>query len=103
VSTHAGRVIVVGGGAHSAVYPRLLADLLQRPVEVAASAEYVARGACVQAAAAHAKREVAAVAREWAPNDGHTVDPDPTVDAERVRAQYGDLLRRTHPEPGDRT
>ena len=103
VATHAGRVVVVGGGAHSAVYPRLLADLLQRPVEVAATAEYVARGACVQATATHTGRDVAAVARAWAPNDGHAVDPDPTVDAARVRTEYRDLLRRTHPESGDPT
>jgi xylulokinase len=102
VPTSAGRVIVGGGGAHSAVYPQLLADLLQRPVEIAATAEYVARGACVQAAAVIAGHDVATVAREWAPDDGQTVDPDPTVDGARVRAQYRDLLRRTHPESGDR-
>ncbi len=51
VPTNRGRLVVVGGGAHSSVYPQLLADLLQRSVEVAATAEYVARGACIQAAA----------------------------------------------------
>jgi xylulokinase len=103
VPTNRGRVLVVGGGAHSSVYPQLLADLMQRPVDVAATAEYVARGACVQAAAVLTGNDVATVAREWAPNDGRTLDPDPTVDAARVRAQYRDLLRRTHPESGDRT
>ena len=103
VTTDAGRVVVVGGGARSAVYPQLLADLMQRPVDVAAAAEYVARGACVQATATLSGEDVATVAREWAPSDGRTVDPDPTVDAARVRVQYRDLLRRTHPESGDRT
>jgi xylulokinase len=103
VTTDGGRLYVVGGGAHSSVYPQLLADLLQRPVEVAATAEYVARGACVQAAAVLTGNDVATVAREWAPSDGRTVEPDPTVDAQRVRAQYLDLLQRTHPESGDRT
>ena len=103
VATNAGRVVVVGGGAHSAVYPRLLADLLQRPLEIAATAEYVARGACVQAAAAFTGKDVATVACAWAPSDGRTVDPDPPVDAARVRTQYRDLLRRTHPESGDPT
>jgi xylulokinase len=102
VATGAGRVMVVGGGAHSAVYPQLLADLLQRPVDIAATAEYVARGACVQAAATLTGRDVASVAREWVPGDGRTIDPDPTVDAAGVRAQYRDLFRRTHPESGDR-
>ncbi|HLM17940.1 MAG TPA: xylulokinase, partial [Acidimicrobiia bacterium] len=77
VVTHHGRVVVVGGGARSAVYPQLLADLMQRPVEVAATAEYVARGACVQAAATLACRDVATVALEWAPRGGRTVEPDP--------------------------
>ena len=103
VPTDRGRVLVVGGGAHSSVYPQLLADLLQRPVEVAATAEYVARGACVQAAAVLTGNDVATVAREWAPSDGRTVEPDPTVDAARVRGQYRHLLQRTHPESGDRT
>ncbi len=103
VPTDRGRVLVVGGGAHSSVYPQLLADLLQRPVEVAATAEYVARGACVQAAAVLTGNDVATVARKWARGDGRTVDPDRTVDAARVRAQYRDLLQRTHPGSGDRT
>ena len=101
VATNGGRIMLVGGGAHSAVYPQLFADLLQRPVEVAATAEYVARGACVQAAAALTGHDVATVAREWAPSDGRTVEPDPTVDAALVRGQYRHLLQRTHPESGD--
>jgi xylulokinase len=103
VPTDRGRVVVVGGGAHSAVYPQLFADLLQRPVEVAATAEYVARGACVQAAAALTGRDVATVGRDWAPSDERTVDPDLAIDAARVRAQYRDLLQRTHPDSGDPT
>src|SRR5262249_18625002 len=52
VGTEGGRVPVVGGGARSRVFPRLLADLLQRPIMVPTPGEYVARGACAQAAAA---------------------------------------------------
>ncbi len=103
VPTDRGRVVITGGGAHSSAYPQFLADLLQRPVEVAASAEYVARGACVQAAAVLTGNDVATVAREWAPSDVRTVEPDPSVDAALVRGQYRDLLQRTHPESGDRT
>ena len=95
-------VHVIGGGARSVVYPQLIANLLQRQVVVPAPAEYVARGACVQAAAALAGREVADVAREWAPPDGQLLDPDPAVDATAVRAAYRELLERTHPDPGDR-
>jgi len=103
VTTDGGGVHVVGGGARSPAYPQVLADLLQRQVVVPAPAEYVARGACVQAAAAVSGREVADVAREWAPPDGQLLDPDPTVDAAAVRAAYRDLSLHTHPEPGDRT
>jgi xylulokinase len=103
VATSGGRVTVVGGGARSEVFPQLLANLLQRPVDAAATAEYVARGACVQAAAVLAGNDVATIAREWAPSDGRTVEPDPTVDAAVVRRQYRHLLQRTHPESGDRT
>jgi xylulokinase len=103
VATSRGRVVITGGGAHSSVYPQLLADLLQRRIDVAATAEYVARGACVQAAAVLTGNDVATVAREWAPSDGRTVEPDPTVDAALVRGQYRDLFQRTHPESGDRT
>src|SRR5262249_23729527 len=102
VATDEGRVHVVGGGARSAIFPQLLADLLQRVVVVPAPGEYVARGACVQAASVLTGRAVGAIARDWAPTDERLVEPDPSVDAAAVRAAYEDLRRRMHPEPGDR-
>ena len=101
VSTDRGRLTLVGGGARSAVYPRVLADLAQRPVEVPHPGEYVARGACVQAAAVLTDRDVATVSAEWAPKDSTTVAPRPDVDAETVRAAYAAFRRRSHPEAGD--
>jgi xylulokinase len=101
VPTDHGRIVVVGGGARSAVYPQVIADLLQRPVDVPPPAEYVARGACVQAAAASTGRSAAVVSREWAPADSRTVEPDPSIDASAVRAAYAALRRRTHPDAGD--
>jgi xylulokinase len=101
VPTDDGRVLVVGGGARSAVYPRLIADLLQRPVEVPPPAEYVARGACVQAVAAATGRDVAVVSAEWAPADALVVEPDASVDAAAVRGAYAHVRQRTHPHPGD--
>ena len=104
VATNAGRVVVVGGGAHSAVYPRLLADLLQRPPRDRGDRR-VRRARRVRASRRRlhrqGRRDRGACA--WAPSDGRTVDPDPAVDAARVRTQYRDLLRRTHPESGDPT
>ncbi len=74
------------------VYPQLIADLLQRPVVVPAPAEYVARGACVQAAAALTGRDVAAVSREWAPPDGQLRRSRSRRRRAAVRAAYRDLL-----------
>jgi xylulokinase len=100
VPTDEGRIVVVGGGARSAVYPQLIADLLGRSVEVPPPAEYVARGACIQAVAAHAGRDVAAVAYEWAPADTRLVEPNPSVDAAAVRDAYRAVRLQAHPESG---
>jgi xylulokinase len=100
VSTDRGRLYVVGGGARSPLYPQLIADLAQRPVEVPAAAEYVARGACVQAAAALTGGDVAAVSRAWAP-DCSVIEPDTDVDAAAVRGAYAALRLHTHPETGE--
>ena len=54
-------------------------------------AEYVARGACVQAAAVLTGRAVADVAREWAPVRPRSSNPNVRVDAASVRAAYAEL------------
>jgi xylulokinase len=100
VPTDRGRLLVVGGGARSRVYPQLAADLAQRAVAVPEAAEYVARGACIQAAAALAERDVADVARAWAP-DTSFIEPDLDVDAASVRSAYAELRFRIHPESGE--
>jgi xylulokinase len=94
VPTDAGRVFLVGGGARSAAYQRMVADLLQRPVHVPAPAEYVARGAAVQAAAVLLGRDVAEMAVEWSPSGTTIVEPDGTVDARAVRDAYAAATRR---------
>jgi xylulokinase len=100
VPTDRGRLLVVGGGARSRVYPQLVADLAQRAVAVPDAAEYVARGACIQAAAALAERDVADVGRAWAP-DTSVIEPDLDVDAASARSAYAELRVRTHPESGE--
>ncbi len=92
VGTGSGRVFLVGGGARSAVYPQLFADLLQRPVLVPEPAEYVARGAAVQAAAVLTGRDVGDVAREWSPADASVVEPDAAVDPGAVRSAYREAV-----------
>jgi xylulokinase len=99
VPTKRGRLFVVGGGARSPIYPQLVADLAQRPVEVPVAAEYVARGACVQAAAAFTGRDVAQVASDWAP-DSAVIQANAEVDAAAVRGAYAEVRHRTHPETG---
>ena len=83
-----GRLSLVGGGAKSPAYRRILADLAQRPVTVPHGDELVATGACVQAAAMLQRRAPEAIARAWRLGEGAVVEPDPRVDAAAVRAAY---------------
>jgi xylulokinase len=83
-----GRVFLAGGGAQSAAYRSVLADLIGRPVIVAAEPEPVALGACVQAAAVLHQRAADDVAAAWDVGIGQVVDPTAGVDAAAIRAQY---------------
>jgi len=83
-----GRLLLVGGGAKSAAYRRIVADLSQRPIHVPRGDELVATGACVQAAAVLYGRAPEDVAGAWGLGEGTVVDPDPTVDAGTIRAAY---------------
>lgn len=82
-----GRMVLVGGGARSHAYQRVLADLAGRAVEVPRG-EQVAAGACVQAAAVLQQRPPEEVASEWGLDAARAVEPDLQVDAEAVRARY---------------
>jgi xylulokinase len=84
-----GRLFLVGGGAHSAAYRQILADLAQRPIVVTAEDELVALGACVQAAARVSGAPIADLQDAWALGMGTTFAP--ALDADRaaeVRAAY---------------
>jgi len=83
-----GRLLLVGGGARSAAYRRIVADLSQRQVNVPREDEPVATGACVQAAAVLHGRSFEQVAAAWNLGQTHSVDPDSRVDAHAVRAAY---------------
>ena len=84
-----GRLLLTGGGARSAAYQQVLADLAGREITVPEVEEAVATGACVQAAAVLLQREPADVAGEWSLRGGVMVEPGPgaTASAE-VRAGY---------------
>ena len=87
-----GRLVVVGGGARSAAYRAVLADLAGREVVVPRADEHVAAGACVQAAAVLTGTEPAEIAESWGLRAGDVVEPGPgSTDAEQVRASYASL------------
>ena len=83
-----GRVLLVGGGAHSRAYRQVVADLTGRPVTAVVAEELVARGAAVQAAAVLGPRSIAEVAASWDLGDTVTAEPDPAVDGEAIRQEY---------------
>lgn len=82
-----GPIALVGSGARSGAYRQLLADLAGRPVTVQRGDAHVARGACVQAAAALGGTDPAEVAEAWGLGDGLVIEPR-SIDADAVRAAY---------------
>ena len=94
-----GRLLLVGGGAHSRAYRQMLADLSGRPVIVPRGDQQVATGACVQAAAAATGHEPADIADRWNLGEGELVEPGPGArSAADVRAAYAALRDSTAPD-----
>jgi len=91
VDTDGGALVLVGGGARSAAYRRVLADLSGRTVVVAAGDEVVATGAAVQAAAVLTGRSLTEVQAAWGLGAGAPIEPDGSVDAAAVREAYAAL------------
>lgn len=87
-----GRTFLVGGGARSLAYQRVVADLTGRAVCVPAHEELVAAGAAVQAAAIVAGLDFATVADMWELGRGSLVEPDERVDRDAITASYKDAL-----------
>jgi xylulokinase len=85
-----GNIVLVGGGARSFAYQRVLADLSGRPVVVPDEPEHVAAGACIQAAAVLRARDITEVARAWDLARGAVVEPSVDVDRAAVRAAYAE-------------
>ena len=88
-----GSLRLIGGGARSAAYRQITADLWEAPITVHADAEPVATGACVQAAAVHSRRAPREVAGSWQLDAGAQVEPNPGVDGARLRAAYRNAAR----------
>jgi len=83
-----GRLIVTGGGARSAAYQQLLADLSGRPVYTSDLVESAAAGAAIQAAAVFHGKRVADIAAAWAPPLALVAEPRPGQGAEELRSRY---------------
>ncbi len=83
-----GQLLLVGGGAKSLAYRRIVADLARRRTTVPSGGEHVATGACVQAAAILHGRPFEAIAAAWRLGSGEAIEPDERVDAASVRAAY---------------
>ncbi len=83
-----GKLHLVGGGAKSAAYRRVVADLAARPVYVPRVEELVARGACVQAAAVLHQKSLEEVAEAWKVRDADVVPAGSAANAQAVRDAY---------------
>jgi len=89
-------VRLVGGGARSAAYRQVVAELCDLPAMLADAGEAVATGACVQAAAVALGITHAEVTERWGLGVG-TPLPMATGDPAGVRARYAELRSSTHP------
>lgn len=88
-------IVLMGGGAQSQAFQRVLADVARRPVLVPGG-EPVATGACVQAAAALHQTPPEEVAKTWELGKGHVIETDYDVDARAVRGAYAEVRDRDY-------
>lgn len=96
-----GPIRLVGGGAASAAYRRILADLSGRAVRVAEEeGSSVALGACIQAAAVLEGTTPEAVRAAWPAPGAEVVEPDPAVDRDALRAAYAARREEGVANPG---
>ncbi len=91
-------IVLLGGGARSHAFQRVLADLSRSPVTVPRG-EAVATGACVQAASVLHQTPTQEVASAWELGAGHAVEPSADVDARAIRAAYAEIRDRDYIAP----
>jgi xylulokinase len=75
------RVLLTGGGASSALWPRIRADVTGRPHAIAARTDTCAIGGAMLAAVASGAQPDLATAAKLAPPPAAVVDPDPAARA----------------------
>ena len=89
-----GRLFLLGGGSRSSAFRTVVATLSGRQVVVPAADEFVAAGACLQAAVTSADSaggqplDAGDLAAHWGLPEGITVDPSPGVDHLAIREAY---------------
>jgi xylulokinase len=83
-----GRLAVTGGGARSAAYRQLLADLTGRPVHLVDEPETAAAGAAIQAAAVTTGADVNDLAAHWAPTWHVAAEPRPNTHPDELMVRY---------------
>ena len=91
-----GRLLLIGGGARSAAFQRVVADLAQRTVTVPSADEHVAVGAALQAAVVWSVAQgadtgdeaLARLRRAWGLGGGTSIEPNLSVDAGSIREAY---------------
>ncbi len=93
-----GRLMLIGGGARSAAYRQVVADLTGRPVLVPDADEAVARGAALQAAAVLTGRSFDDICDGWGTGPVLAVEPDPSVDGAAIRAANARALLEVGPD-----
>jgi xylulokinase len=87
----AGRTMLVGGGARSPAYQRIVADLAGVDIMVSEGVEHVAAGACVQAAAVLQGTTPELVASQWGLGTGRALTPASDVDRAAIRTRYAEV------------
>jgi xylulokinase len=89
VPIHAGRMVLLGGGARSMAYRQVLATLSSRPVTVMADGEIVSAGAALQAAVLATGSDPGDLADAWELRKGDTTDPGAdATPSEEVRHRF---------------
>ncbi|MFM2070966.1 MAG: xylulokinase [Actinomycetota bacterium] len=89
-------IVLTGGGARSAAYQSVFAELGRLPVAIADADEAVAAGACVQAAAVADGVPHSEIVRRWKLGAREAV-PAVSSDVSGVRERYAELRRTLHP------
>ncbi len=89
-------VRLVGGGARSAAFRSVVADLCDLPAVLADAEEAVATGACVQAAAIALDVTHSEVVHRWGLGVGTPLQAS-TGDVAAVRARYAEVRAATYP------